>query len=303
MLVSAFRNAWDRDPREVSLTPAQLLARMCSFSVRDDIQRRIETNQELLRSGRATGRLAERWAGRDIEDACEAEARWQKASLPAWCPATFEGTRKKSHTKYVTAYVIDVDGGAGLDAAARLLPGKMCGLHTSWSHTELNPKFRVVFPLARPIPARHWKKCWARLCLDVRASGIEPDRKCVNPDRLYFLPAVKSASSPRASMVREGELLYVDWESIPEPRHRETKIVIRRPGAGVLDYRDPVERMALARRIGADIDDERAFRITCPRCGRRDVYYFLQPESRTWAKCNHERGCGWYGPLSELEGR
>lgn len=81
----------------------------------------------------------------------------------------------------------------------------------------------------------------------------------------------------------------------------QRRLVIRRPTLGVVDYRDPVVRAQVAAKLGAAVDGERAYHIRCPNCGRDDVYFFLQPERRTSAKCNHERGCGWSGPLAELE--
>lgn len=303
MLISAFRSAWDRDPSLHDVAVPALLRRLCQFEVREDIPRRIERNCAMIRAGTATGHLLERIRGLDPEDACEREARYQKSSLRAWAPAVFNGQRRKRNVTHVTCYVLDVEDGSTLSAAWGAMPEYSCVLHTSWNHTEESPRYRMVFPLAEPVPAEHWRKCWRHMYTRMVDRGLQPDPKCVNADRLYFLPAVRHELSPRASMSRNGDLLRLDWTKIPDLETVRNKVVIRSSRPGVKDYRDPAVRLELAHALGADIDGERAFHIMCPRCGRRDVYYFLEPERRLRARCNHERNCGWEGHLSELEGR
>lgn len=303
MLVSSFRNAWDREPVAHEVSVDALLRRLCRFDVRDDVSARIERHCRLIRSGTAEGKLRERCAGLDPDEACAREARYQKSSLAAWSPAIFNGTRRKRNVSLVTCYVLDVEDGSSLSTAWGAMPEFACALHTSWNHTEESPRYRLVFPLAEPVPAVHWKKCWVHMYRQMVERGLEPDPKCVNPDRLYFLPAVQHQWSPRASVSRSGDLLRLDWGKIPDLETGRNKVVIRSSRPGVKDYRDPAVRLELAHALGADIDGERAFHIMCPRCGRRDVYYFLEPERRLRARCNHERNCGWEGHLSELEGR
>lgn len=225
-----------------------------------------------------------------------------KDTLPAWIPAWFSGKRAKRNVLVVSCFVLDIDDGTTIAQGMSLWPGYCKILHSSWSHRPEAPKFRIVFPLAEEVPQSHWKRTWLHLSTKARLEGIHLDPKCCNPDRIYYLPAVSDCSSQRIGVAMPGEPLSVNWRSLPdvdEIRSAKAKQFYR-PVEGQLEWRDPAVRKAFAIRLGYELDDERAFHGTCPSCGRKSVWFFLDPTSRSSAECNHRLTCGWRGGLGGL---
>jgi predicted RNA-binding Zn-ribbon protein involved in translation (DUF1610 family) len=231
--------------------------------------------------------------------------RGGKDYLPAWIPARFDGKRSKKTVIEVSCFVLDIDDGTTIAQGMALWPQYQRAMHTSWSHSSGLPKFRLVFPLAEPVPAPRWKAAWGHLAAEALKAGVKLDPKCKNPDRIYYLPAINPERSERAAVAfTEGDLLRVDWRSLPDVdrvrRALNQRFVPRTPGQR--DYRDPMVREQLAGEIGAHTDGERAFHGRCPQCGERSVWFLLEPDRWLGAKCNHEKTCGWEGPLRALEG-
>jgi hypothetical protein len=82
--------------------------------------------------------------------------------------------------------------------------------HTTWSHTPQAPRWRVVIPLARPVPATSWRDVWLR----ARAALCpEADPSCKDPSRQYYLPSHGGGVSARSTF-HEGALL--DPAALPE---------------------------------------------------------------------------------------
>ncbi len=65
---------------------------------------------------------------------------------------------------------------------------------------------------------------------------------------------------------------------------------------------EPAARLALARELQGTIrgTPETASSILCPACNRRSVWFFIEPEGKTSASCNHQNSCGWWGSLYDL---
>lgn len=230
-----------------------------------------------------------------------------KADLPAWSPAQLAGARRAANVVDLSCFVLDVDDGTTIEQGRALWPGLARIMHTSWSHHEMHPKFRLVFPLAQPCPRAKWEACWYTLAVRAKAAGIRLDEKCKNPDRIYYLPAVSPESPYRTSDVRPGAYLTLDYDRLTDPdavrrrvaAQRVTPIRWRAPGKR--DYLDPVVREDVAKLGGFEISDNRAIHGECPRCSRRSVWYFITPTNMAWASCNHRATCGWRGPLAMLD--
>ena len=65
--------------------------------------------------------------------------------------------------------------------------------HTTWSHRENAPRWRVVIPLARPIPVADWSDVWKRARF---ALCPEADPACKDPSRAYWLPSCQPGVTP-----------------------------------------------------------------------------------------------------------
>jgi hypothetical protein len=144
--------------------------------------------------------------------AAEKPARNRQKAGPGWIPAVFRpgGRRVDDDVLGATAVVGDLDDGKLLDRAqvVRHLNGYVHVGHTSYSHAPQAPRYRVVVPLARPIPPARYAAAWERLnaLLD---GALDPSGR--NPSHFYYLPAVPPGGEPHFEFwAADGELLDPD---------------------------------------------------------------------------------------------
>lgn len=229
-----------------------------------------------------------------------------KSDLPAWSPARFApgATRSSSAVVDLCCLVLDLDT-PPFDPAP--WQGWRYLRHTTWSHTPAHPKGRLVLPLARPVPASRWGAAWA--WAQARAPSL--DRKCCDPGRLYFLPAIPAPDHPHEAEIHEGDLL--DLADLcpapppppPPPPRLPVPWFLRQRVASRRLLHDPLTREAFAAGLQARIRGEgrarRAERIPCPACGRPSVWFPIAPERQRRAYCNHRASCGWSGALADLD--
>ena len=80
---------------------------------------------------------------------------------PAWSPTRYlpGATRGNAGVEVVSALVLDVDHAA---PAWPRLEGLAFAAHTTYSHRPEDPRWRVLLPLARPVPAPAWGGVWRR---------------------------------------------------------------------------------------------------------------------------------------------
>jgi hypothetical protein len=102
--------------------------------------------------------------------------------------------------------------------------------HTTWSHTPQAPRWRVVIPLARAVPAAQWRDVWLR----ARAALCpEADPSCKDPSRAYWLPSHNGGVSAKTAR-HTGPLL--DPSTLPalppEPRRPTSRNVRIKAGDG-----------------------------------------------------------------------
>jgi len=249
----------------------------------------------------------------------EAARRRAKHRLPCWSPTLYprHATRGASSVEAVTCLVLDHDDGASIEDAVSAWEGWPLMVHSSWSHSEAHPRFRLVLPLAEPVPAGCWPRAWA--WANERAGGhIDP--ACKDPSRLYLRPAIPHRTAPYQAFVRDGggPLLGIDPAILatPRPSERPAERPMRAPSGHLPRVTTTPERARLvarqrlrtnrevreraARWLGATILERRADKVVCPRCGRPSVWFWLEPGSMSTARCSHRESCGWWGHLDEL---
>lgn len=80
------------------------------------------------------------------------------------------------------------------------------------------------------------------------------------------------------------------------PRHNHDREMARQL------REDGNSRLQLARSLSARIkgQPETASGVLCPACKRPSVWFFIEPEQKTSASCNHANSCGWWGSLFDL---
>lgn len=232
-----------------------------------------------------------------------------KRTLPCWSPLAPWGD---PDTALVGTLVLDIDGGTTVEEALDRCAGWALILHTSWSHREDAPRFRVLLPLARPVSPVEWKARWAVATATI---GLPIDTICKNHRHRYLLPAAKASDAPRLSVVALNrpalDLLEVPLPPPPVvPALRASRPYLHVP-ARLRDHAvrarlhsDPDSRERAAIELGARIvgasGASRATGITCPACGRASVWFYVAPSRLRRAQCNHRESCGWAGGLDEL---
>jgi hypothetical protein len=116
--------------------------------------------------------------------------------------------RCKEAVDTLSMLVLDCDDGAPLDVLRRVGdldgPGGYSLLrigHTSFSHKPAHPKARIVFPLARPVPAARWEAVWGAAARWAAAAGVVIDKATKDPSRIWFTAACTAA----------GRADFVSW--------------------------------------------------------------------------------------------
>ena len=246
LAVSFVNGVTDTDPQLRALAWPKLAARLVDFRPRPD----------LAPAGASEDRL-----------------KALKRTLPAWIPVDFEpGGRLRDQVKAVHLAVLDFDGTCDISTACARWAGFAYALHTSWSHTAEKHRFRLVLPLARPVPRDAWPDAFARLV----ELAVEPfDRCSENPAQLFFLPAVPSSNAERFGVVNDGP--WLDLLAELERAHPAPTALPPAPRDAAKRSHTPGHRPALwddlagvgleAVALAAGLHRSRSGWGPCPECG------------------------------------
>ena len=149
--VAFFSSEKDNSPRREVLTWGELIARLSSFDIRNE------------KSG------------------------------PCWSPTQYapEAKRGNAGVVAVTVAVLDVDDGTDPEALRTKLvaTGLAYLIHSTFSSTPEHSKYRVVVPLAAPVPVAEWSGVFPRLCALLADGHTDPATK--DPARIYYLPSAR----------------------------------------------------------------------------------------------------------------
>jgi hypothetical protein len=245
-----------------------------------------------------------------------------KHSWPLWSPTLYDhgATRAKASVRSVSMLVLDQDSGVGWQEAVDPFHRVQYLVHSSYSHTQEKPKFRIIIPLAAPVAGEDWPLVWSHLTRD----AIEPDPACKDASRVYFLPSrpPHAQSFLYANQSAHCSFLAPDVERIKRDAaaaaHKRQPVQVpyglpERRVQRIEDDRrhlEPDHRLMVANELGARISSGYAERINCPRAAAHapgknhdSVWFRLDlggDRTKRWAKCNHVKTCGWYGRIEEL---
>jgi hypothetical protein len=135
-------------------------------------------------------------------------------------PAIFDPKRRaKANVVELSALALDLDHGVSLENDLSRFGKLGCAFaaYTTHSHkriTDSNPnaeeRFRIVLPLATPIPALYYPALWAWAN---QQSGGKLDPATKDASRIFYLPAKAASDSPYYYEICEGWLL--DWRELP----------------------------------------------------------------------------------------
>jgi putative DNA primase/helicase len=144
---------------------------------------------------------------------------------PGWSPTLYreKARRGKKGVELVTALALDFDHCA---PPRDRLEGLAWIGHTTFSHTDDDPRWRVVIRLSRWVEAKDWPTVWARA---QHYFGATADEQCKDCSRFFYLPSCRP-DSPHQVEHHDGKPLNIDdLPALPElPRHRQARQVERR---------------------------------------------------------------------------
>jgi len=135
----------------------------------------------------------------------------------AWSPVTYRpgSTRAKTNVQQVHALVLDIDH---QELPLDLLEGLEYVAHTTYSHSQTDPRWRVVLPLAESIPGAAWPEFWLRA--NAHFGGcIDPATK--DASRIFYLPSCQP-NMPHETRQQHGR--FLDQATLPPvPQYVEPK--------------------------------------------------------------------------------
>jgi hypothetical protein len=225
--VSSFDRVFDIDPKVEVVTLPVLIRGLLRFELKTKLVKKIETDLARTeaawvswqageyRAGKFYSALqrADKEAARSGTDRASAVSAamdqllktakgYAKSDLRLWAPTLYRtgGRRTKADVLHLSCLVLDYDGGFPMEEAQRHWSRWLHVLHTTWSHTPGQHKYRVVLPLAGPVPARDWRPVyhWA----EDRVGGVV-DLTMKGEAATFALPVTPH----RVSRVHDGELL------------------------------------------------------------------------------------------------
>lgn len=248
----------------------------------------------------------------------------EKKQLPLWSPTTYDYQKRSGkNANLIWFLVFDIDDGATPFSTWRLFHEYHVIAHTSFSHQPHHHKYRIILPLAQPIPAKHWDRASvaAKEVWDKIVGKGEPDSAALNDRaRGYFRYGIPKSPSPE--MVAHHPMNPLNFHqtawSVGRPFHLDYEhVVVKTPVKKVYKPKvynngkasinevmmDPQFRLAFAGKTGATIQGSEARYIQCPQCGRNSVHFSIDPSIPTtykWPTCNHVNSCGWWGRFEDL---
>jgi replicative DNA helicase len=134
---------------------------------------------------------------------------------PGWSAAVFRGDKRgRSHVERVTALVLDYDGTATEVEVLTPWSDVSGFLHTTKSHTDENPSFRILLHLSRPVSAFEYDALWVRVNAHC---GGKLDRQARDPSRFWFMPSRSEGDSFRVRELAGLPLDPDEWLALPDP--------------------------------------------------------------------------------------
>lgn len=145
------------------------------------------------------------WATLTAREGGHAEISWEnfrefvahpveaevKTALEGWSPARFTGNRRaRAAAEVVSCIVLDDDAsGLPLERVCAIWASVSGLVHSSFSHTEAAPKWRIVLRCSRDMTPDEHARVWRAVREVAAAQGQAIDEATKDPSRLWFAPA------------------------------------------------------------------------------------------------------------------
>ena len=255
----------------------------------------------------------------------------QKNDQVAWSPSLFSGRRLNENSTELSLLVADIDHKLTYTEVEDFLRRNRIQslMYTSFSHrikTKQNPRaedrFRVVFPLNKPVPRRFWKyyhKALVKWFEDTFEVTI--DSSTSDPARAYF---VGYATEHFETSSIDGEHPGLMWDTLSHEQYKRFQREAEEKRKLAQERREKFEahrkhmekehpsfrdlrkysyemlrtqsdyRLTLAHKLGATISGGKATGFPCPSCHRSDVtFFYIDPNFNSSSGfCGHKNSCG-----------
>src|SRR5262245_11476225 len=121
-------------------------------------------------------RLSIRWE-RLFDRFEQAPVAGSKDILPLWAPAVFvnDSRAEGCSVEAVFALVLDFDHGGTLEHAIEVFGDFYGAIHTTFSHSDEEHRFRCVLPFEGPIAADRYGPVWRAAEMMCHAAALFPD--------------------------------------------------------------------------------------------------------------------------------
>lgn len=211
-----------------------------------------------------------------------------KRRIPCWSPTIYAPNSKRSNdnVNQLTALVYDFDETSLTPKAVHdALKGKLAHVvHTSWSHTDDAPRFRLVIFLEEALSPARFTRAWAS-CLAWLGYTAEADRKCKDASRLYLLPATSPSRKYEA---------YMD---LSPPPLDATKLPAAPPQPTVGDLVPPGTALILSNGSATTVADlidrgPRKHKCTCPfepNASPGSAFFRVLQDGRAFLQCMSDK--------------
>mgnify|MGYP003146184520 CR=1 FL=1 len=218
----------------------------------------------------------------------EYRAEHSKKSLPCWSPAIYAQGSKRANDSVleITSLVYDLDyPKSSIEEMTERLDGIGVAyiIHSTWSHRPSSPRYRLVFPISRPLTPPEYPIAWEN---GLRVIGLEAgiDRQARNISRHYALPAQVEGEEYICLIKWEGKVLNSDSLSRPE----------KEKGKGKLDPTLMLELADGSIRSVADLlnDGAEKYKCKCPfqeDASMGSAFFRVLKDGRAFIQCTSER--------------
>lgn len=232
-----------------------------------------------------------------------------KRGVGLFCTTRFGGSGRRlmANAELVSALILDVDNaivanGEKIQTFPLLKPEQVsrllhCFEHvivSSHNHTEHWPRYRVILPLARPIPASKWRQAASRAVEELglsQARGLDP--VYMKPAQAYFWPSHRPGA-PRVFLHNAGPRLSIVVDRAP------TMLMVDGLASARSTFTpDQVSRYwALVLPTMEQAPGEREWKAPCPIHGGRNNKFYVNAATGDWYCFS---GCQRGGSLIEFE--
>lgn len=145
-----------------------------------------------------------------------------KRPFMVFSPVAYEPGSSRNAKNVVAVYcaVFDIEHHGPFAVIKDKLRGYAFAAYSSFSHSEADPRYRLILPLAQPVPGADWSMVWERL--NAWVGGIN-DPSTKDACRIYYLPSRPLGSTDYFIEEGEGEPLNVEMLP-PIPVERVAKL-------------------------------------------------------------------------------